>query len=290
MSAPSIASLKDKVAIVTGSSSGIGREIAVAYAEAGALVVCADLRHELPPKASATVTYPGVPTHEALNSHYASQNSSKPRAVFIQVDVTSASSVESLVAATVAQYGRLDIIVNNAGILAEAHGKQVFPRIHETPEATWDADLAVNAKGVWLCTKYAVTQMLKQEPHQPSQDRGWVINMSSIVGIAGFAGTSSYTASKGAVLQLTKAVALEYAKDRIHVNSIHPGFTDTALLEPLKAAHGSETAKKMLADLHPWGTVGKATDIAKVAVFLGGDGASWCTGAPFIVDGGYLAQ
>lgn len=289
-SGTSIASLKDKIAIVTGSSSGIGREIAIAYAQAGAFVVCSDLTPDLPARSPTNTSYPGVRTHEILNSKHASQAINKPRAVFIEANVTSAASVEALMRGAVATYGRVDILVNNAGILAEARTEKVFPRIHETPESVWDADLAVNAKGVWLATKYAIAQMLAQPPHAATGDRGWIINISSITGLVGYPGTSSYTASKGAVLQMTKAVAIEYAKDRIHVNSIHPGFTDTSLLDPLKALHGADAAQDMLAKLHPWGRMGKVSDVAKVAVFLAGDGASWCTGAPFIVDGGYTAQ
>jgi NAD(P)-dependent dehydrogenase (short-subunit alcohol dehydrogenase family) len=141
--------------------------------------------------------------------------------------------------------------------------------------------MAVNGKGVWLGMNYAATQMLKQEPAQPNGDRGWIINISSIVGLTGFAGTSCYNASKGAVTQMTKAVALEYAKDRIHIMSLHPGFMDTALLDPLLAAGGPEATRANLRSLHPWGAMGTPRDIAKVAVFLG---------APFIVDGGYLTQ
>ncbi|KIW79464.1 hypothetical protein Z517_06076 [Fonsecaea pedrosoi CBS 271.37] len=285
--------LANKVAIVTGSSSGIGREIAIAYAAAGAFIVCADLSPKTAKaKHSEDGTAPGVPTHDHINSEYKSSSAGdrQSRAIFVQTDMTQSSSVKNLVDKTVGQFGRLDVLVNNAGILAEAGTPTVFPRIHETPESVWDADMAVNAKGVWLGMKYATEQMLKQEPHQPSMDRGWIVNIASIVSLVGYAGTSSYDASKGAVLQMTKAVALEYAKDRIHVNSLHPGFTDTALLEPLKIAGGPDATRRSLADLHPWGTVGRAEDIAKVAVFLASDGASWCTGAPFIVDGGYLAQ
>jgi len=281
-------SLAGKVALITGASSGIGREIAIAYAAAGAFIACVDLAPTAPKPAAEGDTQ-DFPTHDVLNSQFAAPEGGPSRAIFVQCNVTSATSVEAAVARTVAEYGRLDIMVNNAGILAEAKTEKVFPRIHETPESVWDADMAVNGKGVWLGCKYAVAQMLRQEPHAGG-DRGWIINMSSIVGIVGFAGTSSYTASKGAVVQLTKAVALEYAKDRIHVNSLHPGFTDTSMLEPLKVAHGAEAAKAMLAGLHPWGTMGRAQDVAKVAVFLAGDGVSWCTGAPFIVDGGYTAQ
>jgi NAD(P)-dependent dehydrogenase (short-subunit alcohol dehydrogenase family) len=281
---PHIGSLAGKIAIVTGSSSGLGRAISLAYAASGASVVCADLS----PNAPESSPGPRIPTHELLNAQSAN---GKPRSIFVECDMTKAASVEATVARAVQEFGRLDIMVNNAGILAEAKAGKVFPRIQDTPESVWDADMAVNGKGVWLGCKYAISQMLRQEPWGgPTGDRGWVINMCSIVGLVGFSGTSCYSATKGAVLQMTKAVALECAKDRIHVNCINPGFTDTNMLAPLKAEHGTEKAESMLAALHPWGRMGRMEDIAKMAVFLAGDGAGWCTGGAYVVDGGYTAQ
>ena len=131
--------------------------------------------------------------------------------------------------------------------------------------------------------------MLAQDPH-PSGDRGWIINISSIYGLVGQPMTTPYCTSKGAVTNLTKSSALEYATDRIHINSIHPGYAETALLEPVKAAMGSEAATKYIKDMHPWGRLAWPEDVAKMAVFLAGEGASFCTGAQFVVDGGYTAR
>lgn len=131
---------------------------------------------------------------------------------------------------------------------------------------------------------------LAQEPG-PSGDRGWVINLSSIYGIMGSSRASVYCATKGAVTNMTKAIALEYAKDRIHVNSIHPGYVDTALLDVIRTLDGGEEILHGIAGLHPFagGRLGKPEEIAKMAVFLAGDGASWITGQQFVVDGGFTA-
>lgn len=157
--------------------------------------------------------------------------------------------------------------------------------------STLDRTLAVNVRGVWLGTKYAVAQFLAQQPLSGGS-RGWIINLSSILGSAGLLGATSYCASKGAVLQMTRATALEYAADGIHVNAIQPGFTDTHILETMyaKGTGGKDAVAKYLSGLHPMGRTGRPEDIARVAVFLAGVGVSFVTGTSLVVDGGYLAQ
>lgn len=185
------------------------------------------------------------------------------------------------------------------------------PRLHETDVSVLDATLAVNVRGVWLGTKHAVRQFLAQNaqqqqeqqstnpsyttgtgPSRTGNSRGWIINLASILASVGLSGSTSYCASKGAVLQLTRSAALEYARDGIHVNAIQPGFTETHLLETLYALTpgGRDGAGKVLNTLHPWGRTGRVEDIARVAVFLAGEGVSWVTGSSIVVDGGYLAQ
>lgn len=178
------------------------------------------------------------------------------------------------------------------------------PRLHETDVSVLDASLAVNVRGVWLGTKHAVRQFLAQNEqegqqqgtpinsHTNSNSRGWIINLASILASVGLSGSTSYCTSKGAVLQLTRSAALEYARDGIHVNAIQPGFTDTHLLETMYALTpgGRDGAGKVLNTLHPWGRTGRVEDIARVAVFLAGEGVSWVTGSSIVVDGGYLAQ
>lgn len=184
---------------------------------------------------------------------------------------------------------------HRTGISAESRHRSTtgaLARIHETPVSILDASLAVNVRGVWLGTKHAVRQFLAQEPSPNSSSRGWIINFASILASTGLSGATSYCASKGAVLQLTRATALEYARDKIHVNAIQPGFTDTHFLETMYASApgGREGAAKTLNVLHPWGRTGRAEDIARVAVFLAGEGVGWVTGSSIVVDGGYLAQ
>lgn len=161
---PSIASLDGKIAIVTGSSSGIGRAICIAYASAGAHVVCADMT-----PVPSTFETSSTPTHEYLNADFPASTSGKPRAIFAQCNVTNSSEVAAAVAAAVSTFGRLDIQVNNAGVAAGSGA-----RTHEMSEESFDTSLAVNCKGVWLCCKYALAQMMKQDPlPNGAGDRGW---------------------------------------------------------------------------------------------------------------------
>jgi NAD(P)-dependent dehydrogenase (short-subunit alcohol dehydrogenase family) len=293
-------SLVGRTALITGASSGLGRAIALAYAEQGANLVCADITPD-PPKNTPILAKTlkdadlQTPTVELLNKMCPGEG--KNRAVYVKCNTTSATDNEAAVQKCVDIFGRLDIMVCNAGIATEGDTDR-FLRLHEQPEEWFDKTFAVNAKGVWLGCKYATKQMLAQEPLKASggqlgEDRGWIINMCSVLGLVGMAGTSCYSGSKGAVLQMTKCMALEYAKDRIHVNCINPGFVETPMLEAIKArdADGQgESTTAMLQSIHPWGRLGRAEDIAKAAVFLAGAGASWVTGQCLVVDGGYTAQ
>ncbi|KUL87558.1 hypothetical protein ZTR_04560 [Talaromyces verruculosus] len=267
--------LLNKVAIVTGSSSGLGRAIAIAYAREGARVACADLRPESRPHIREETA---INTDELIRKNGGS-------AIFVPTDVGDAKKMSNLVNSAVSAFGRLDVMVNNAGISIEAHDPQP---LHTTPDDTWDITMRVNARSVFLGTKFAIAQMLEQEPHQPSGDRGWIINISSIMGSIATEGNPSYCASKGAVSSLTRQVAVDYAKHRIHCNSISPGYTQTAIFA--ETTGSGMTSIDDLRRKHPFGGPGKPEDIAKFAVVLASDDAAWVSGANMFVDGGYTAR
>ncbi|KZN89926.1 Glucose 1-dehydrogenase [Penicillium chrysogenum] len=281
--------LQEKVAIVTGSSSGLGRAIAIRYAQEGAKVVCADL---VPTARSQEEV--GITTHDLVIRDGG-------EATFVRTDVGDATQMENLVQVAVREYGRVDMygtptrrsqathlmtslsLVNNAGISIEAQTPAV---LHLTDEATWDTTIRVNAKSVFLGCKYALTQMLAQEPHS-SGDRGWIINISSIMGMIGGPENPSYCASKGAVSNLTRQMALDYAPDNIHINAICPGYTQTAIF---KETTTNLTSWEDLKRRHPLKGPGMPEDIARMAVVLASDDASWVTGVCLPVDGGYTAR
>ncbi|KAF5661766.1 short-chain dehydrogenase reductase [Fusarium heterosporum] len=247
--------LSNKVCIVTGSSSGLGRAIALGYSREGALLVCADLRQS----AHAVNGEEAISTDELIRSRGG-------QAIFVETDVSKADAVERLVTRTVIQFGRIDVLVNNAGISIEA-GKQPH-RIHETPEEWWDLTIAVNLKSIFLTSKYTIAQMLKQEKSD-SGDRGWIINISSIFGLVG-----GY------------AIPLDYARDGIHCNAICPGFTETAIFADTSKIHDADSIRAK----HPLHGTGTPNDLVGAAVFLASQEARWVTGACLPVDGGYTAQ
>ncbi|OGE54825.1 hypothetical protein PENARI_c005G12161 [Penicillium arizonense] len=267
----SSARLQDKVAIVTGASSGLGRAIAIRYSQEGAKVVCADLTPTARSQEESEIT-----THDLIVEKGG-------KATFVQTDVGDAAQMENLVQVAVREYGRLDILVNNAGISIEARKPAV---LHLTDEETWDTTMRVNTKSVFLGCKYALTQMLAQEPHS-SGDRGWIVNISSIMAMIGGPENPSYCASKGAVSNLTRQMALDYAPDNIHINALCPGYTQTAIF---KETTTNLTPWEDLKRRHPLKGPGMPEDIARMAVVLASDDANWVTGICLPVDGGYTAR
>ncbi|KAI3334158.1 NAD(P)-binding protein [Ustulina deusta] len=265
--------LSQKVAIVTGSSSGLGRAIALAYAREGAAVVCADLNRE------ARAEIPE-------EAHYCTDDAIRlegGQAIFVKTDVSIARDFENLVEETVKAFGRLDILVNNAGISMES--RRPPAGVHETLESVWDTTMAVNAKSVFLGSKYAINQMLQQEKHK-SGHSGWIINIASAHGLVAGRASPSYAASKAAVVNLTRQVALDYAEHKIHCNVICPGYTQTAIFR--NTIENMSKFEEIQAK-HPMG-LGVPEDIMGAAVFLASDEARWITGTSLSVDGGYTAQ
>ena len=249
--------LKGKVAIVTGAASGIGRESALAFARAGAKVVAAD------------VTVDGGEETIRMIKDLGGE------AVFVQVDVTKADEVKGMVESAVATYGRLDFAHNNAGIEGIAG-----PCVACTEE-NWDRTININLKGVFLCCKYEIPEMLKA-------GGGSIVNTSSVAGLVGFGGIPAYTASKHGVAGLPKTLALDYAKENIRCNAVCPGVIHTPMID--RFTGGDPAALEAMTATEPVGRLGKPEEIADAVVYLCSDEASFITGAAIPVDGGFVAQ
>ncbi len=272
--------LDNKIAIITGASSGIGRAIALEFASHGATVICSDLREEArAPGASSEADSSQPSTVSAITS-------AGGNAIFVQCDTTQADQVSALVQTAVQKYGRLDIMVNNAGISFET-GSSHGPRpVWDYDSTAFDKTLSVNVKGVFNGIKYASAVMKDQDPH-PNGDRGWIVNLASIFGLGGGPGSSGYVTSKHAVMGLTKAAAWDCAPVRIHVNALCPGYTRTAITAPLWE---DQEATRRLEAMHPFKGLGTPEDIARAAVFLASEDASWITGVGLPVDGGFSSM
>jgi NAD(P)-dependent dehydrogenase (short-subunit alcohol dehydrogenase family) len=248
-----------KVALVTGGASGIGRATALAMAREGSRVAVADRTEE---SAAATV---------------ALINAAGGQAIAIGGDVTSEDQVAAMVARTVAVYGRLDCAFNNAGVA----GGQVGPgrqRLHELSKTSFDAMLAINLTGVFLCLKHEVAQMLAQG------GGGAIVNTASIAGLIGLATSGHYVAAKHGVVGLTKTAAIEYAQDGIRVNCVNPGYITTPMTREVVETRFDATMAKV-----PMNRMGVPEEIAEAVVWMCSDKASFMTGASQVVDGGYYA-
>ncbi len=247
-----MADLTNKVAVVTGGSRGIGRAIALHLAKLGAKVV---------------VNYSGSQTKaEEVVSEIEDAGGS---AIAVQANVTDAEAVANLMKQAIENYGKLDILVNNAGITRD----NLLMRMKEED---WDAVMNTNLKGVFLCTKAVTRQMMKQRA-------GRIVNIASIVGVAGNAGQANYVAAKAGVIGLTKTAAKELAARNIYVNAVAPGFIDTEMTEELP-----EQIKAQMLTQIPLAKLGKPEDVAKVVAFLASDEASYMTGQTLHVDGGMV--
>jgi NAD(P)-dependent dehydrogenase (short-subunit alcohol dehydrogenase family) len=250
--------LDGKVALVTGAASGIGRATALTFAREGAKLVIADMNED---GGQQTV-------------HMISETGGE--AIFVQVDVSTATEVEAMISKAVETYGRLDCAHNNAGIASG--GQRAFTA--DYPEERWHQVIAINLTGVWLCMKYEIPQMLQQ-------GGGTIVNTASVAGLVGLPYSSAYVASKHGVVGLTRTAALEYAKSGIRVNCVCPGYIETPMSE--QGRSDPERMAHMLAS-EPIGRIGKPEEVAETVVWLCSDAASFVTGHTMTVDGGYVAQ
>jgi NAD(P)-dependent dehydrogenase (short-subunit alcohol dehydrogenase family) len=249
--------LENKVALVTGAGSGIGREIALRFASEGARVVVSDI-----------VVAGGEETVQEISKK-------DGRAIFFRADTSRPEDNEALVRAAVKEYGALHVAVNNAGI-----GGPQAP-VGEYPIEGWDKVIAVNLSGVFYGMRYQIPALLAS-----GTGGGSIINIASILGQVGFRNSGAYVAAKHGVVGLTKNAALEYGPKKLRVNAIGPGFIRTPLLEKNLSAD----AMKALESMHALGRLGESNEVAELALWLASDRASFVTGGYYPVDGGYLAQ
>jgi NAD(P)-dependent dehydrogenase (short-subunit alcohol dehydrogenase family) len=248
--------LKGKVGLVTGGTSGIGRDAAILFAKAGAKVVVAGRRE-----------VEGKETVELIRG-------AGGEGLFVKADVSRAADVEALVEKTVEKFGRLDVAFNNAGV------EGAWIPITEQSEEDWDSTIDINLKGVWLCLKHEIRQMLKQG------GGGAIVNMASVAGWIGSAGAATYCASKHGVIGLTKSAALETAKNGIRINVVCPAVIETPMGERI---FGAPEMKKFAIGLHPIGRLGKPIEVAEAVVWMCSERASFMTGQSLVLDGGFLA-
>lgn len=246
---------KDKIAIVTGGSFGIGKATAIAFAKQGAKVVIADW----------------VEDNETIDIIKAAGGD----AIFVKCDVSKDADVKMMVDKAIATYGRLDYAFNNAGI------EGIMAPTVDCSEENWDKTMNVNLKGVWLCMKHELPHMLKA-------GKGAIVNCASIAGLVGFPGLPAYVATKHGIVGLTKTTALEYVKAGIRVNAVCPGAIKTAMIDRITG--NKKEVEAQFAAMEPIGRLGQPEEVASAVIWLCSDGASFVTGQALGVDGGWVAQ
>jgi NAD(P)-dependent dehydrogenase (short-subunit alcohol dehydrogenase family) len=249
-------SFQDKVVLITGGTSGIGRATAVAFAREGASVVITGRRAE---EGNRTLELVQAAGREGL---------------FVRADVSKAAEVESTLATLLARFGRLDVAFNNAG------AEDAAAPFHEQTVENYDRVMGINVKGLWLSMQAEIRQMLKQ-------GGGAIVNTSSVGGLIAIAGNATYVATKHAVIGFTKAAALEYAKQGIRVNAVAPAAIDTEMVQRFAT---EQAVRDKLAAAHPIGRMGQPEEVAEAVLWLASPAASFVTGHTLLVDGGYLVK
>lgn len=247
---------QEKVAIVTGAASGIGKSVAQLYAQNGAAVVLSDINVDLGERTTQEIRESGG------------------QATFVRADVSQPDDCRAVVDTALSEYGRLDYACNNAGV----GGEQNLTADYSIEG--WNNIISINLSSVFYCMKYQIPAML-------NNGGGAIVNMASILGQVGFAGASGYVAAKHGVLGLTRTAALEYATTGVRINVVGPAFISTPLIQSLEE---DTEAKNMLVSLHPIGRLGTPEEVAELVVWLSSEKASFVTGAYYPVDGGYLAR
>lgn len=246
--------LHDKVALVTGAAKGIGKGCALVLAQHGVRVVVADVDESAGSATAAEIRSLGV------------------ACLFARCDVSKPEEVEALTASAVESFGRLDILINNAGY-------HISKSVEHTSEQEWDYILETNLKSVFLCSKYAIPHLRKS--------KGTIVNMSSMVGLVGQSNAGAYSASKGGIIAMTKGMALDLAADGIRVNCICPGWVETPLVEDwFRQQADPQAARKHIFGLHALGRISTVEEIGRVALFLCSEESSFVTGVALPVEGG----
>ncbi|QYJ16595.1 Dihydroanticapsin 7-dehydrogenase [Rubrobacter xylanophilus DSM 9941] len=254
--------LEGKVAAITGAASGQGRASAKLFASEGAKVVVADIDEDGARRAVEEI------------------NGAGGEAIAVKVDVSREPEVEAMIERTVKEYGRLDVLFNNAGVGYSASGRMKMASVVETPEKDWDAILAINLKGVAMGCKHAI-------PVMEEQGGGTIINNASINALVGLPGADAYTAAKGGVVALSRVLAVEWGPRGIRVNCICPGGVDTPMIAPVIS---DERVMQSMKQNTPLGRLARPEEIASVALFLASEEASYLNGAIIPVDGGWTAH
>jgi NAD(P)-dependent dehydrogenase (short-subunit alcohol dehydrogenase family) len=252
-----VARFEGKVALVTGGGSGIGRAISLAFAQEGARVVVADVDLTTGEETAHAIAEAGA------------------EAIFLQADVSNGKQVKAMIDKAVSTYGHLNCACNNAGVAG------TMAPLAECTEENWDRTILVNLKSVWLCMKYEIPQMLKQSG-------GVIVNTSSVAGLVGLQGWSSYVASKHGVIGLTKSAALEYSSAGIRINAVCPSIIQTDMAQCFTG--GNERVEKYILSQQPLSRLGTPEEVAGAVLWLCSDEASFVTGHALAVDGGLLAH